>query len=385
MEDLTKFSQFVGSLYDCVPNPSGWRKTLQILCDHFDGVLATLAVLDAGQKHSRFGAYCGEPTLVEPLVTTYAAEMPFYNILPLMEVDVPLNMEGIYELAGPGSREKFYSGKMGEWTVPNRIADCFCLAVLKQDSRVGCFNLTTDSRRPTISEDELQTMALLAPHIRRAVTIGDLLEIEQQDAHIFRDIVNALGTAVFVVSAPMKLVYANPMAETVLRDRTVAQLIGNQLAFISPLADAAIRKAVAIGQRSEIALGTAGIGVPMSNNAYPAVAHVLPLANRAAGSEFSSNAVAAIFVAARGSIPLPAVEGIAALYGLTAAEKRVLAQIAFGRTRHEIAEATGVADGTIKAQLKTIYEKTGASSQRSLENLIRELTPPLRPEDSNPE
>jgi hypothetical protein len=40
--------------------------------------------------------------------------------------------------------------------------------------------------------------------------------------------------------------------------------------------------------------------------------------------------------------------------------------------------AQGVADGTVKSQLAAIYDKTGAEDQRSLQQLVRELSPPVR-------
>jgi DNA-binding NarL/FixJ family response regulator len=46
--------------------------------------------------------------------------------------------------------------------------------------------------------------------------------------------------------------------------------------------------------------------------------------------------------------------------------------------RHTIAAANQVSDGTVKSQLDSIYDKTGASNQRELEKLLRDLTPPLR-------
>ncbi|WSG99894.1 LuxR C-terminal-related transcriptional regulator [Rhizobium ruizarguesonis] len=49
-----------------------------------------------------------------------------------------------------------------------------------------------------------------------------------------------------------------------------------------------------------------------------------------------------------------------------------------GMTRSEIANAQGIADGTVKSQLAAIYDKTGAEDQRSLQQLVRELSPPVR-------
>lgn len=47
-------------------------------------------------------------------------------------------------------------------------------------------------------------------------------------------------------------------------------------------------------------------------------------------------------------------------------------------TRSEIAEAQGVTQETVKSQLAAIYDKTGTGDQRSLQSLMRELSPPVR-------
>jgi len=111
---------------------------------------------------------------------------------------------------------------------------------------------------------------------------------------------------------------------------------------------------------------------------------VLPLARRPA-ARLAPKAAAAIFIAAPGTNPIPAIEAIAALFGLTAAEKRIAALAADGLTRSEIAEASGVSDHTVKSQLRVVYDKTGTRDQRQLQLLMRDLTPPLgtaRPDKS---
>ncbi|MER8389109.1 helix-turn-helix transcriptional regulator [Mesorhizobium sp. M1428] len=104
----------------------------------------------------------------------------------------------------------------------------------------------------------------------------------------------------------------------------------------------------------------------------------MPLARREISARIAQRAAAAIFIAAAGSAPIPALDAIAALFGLTAAERRVAGHVAAGLTRKEIAAAGGVSDGTVKSQLATIFDKTGTGDQRELELLMRELSPPLR-------
>jgi DNA-binding CsgD family transcriptional regulator len=65
-------------------------------------------------------------------------------------------------------------------------------------------------------------------------------------------------------------------------------------------------------------------------------------------------------------------------------EKRIAGYISDGLTRHEIAQAQGVTEGTVKSQLAAIFDKTGAGGQRGLQSLMKELTPAVRRASSPP-
>jgi DNA-binding CsgD family transcriptional regulator len=251
------------------------------------------------------------------------------------------------------------------------------LALLKQKSRVGVLVITTTSTRAPVSQAELDELAIIAPHLRRAVTIGNLFETEVSETDTYRDVLNQIATAIFVVSSDMKLRFANPSAEQLLKEGTLLKLINDALMFLTPMVQASIQRAVLLGERSEVALGTLGIGVPTASVNLPAIAYVLPMSNRADAGRIDNGAAATIFVSLPGSDVLPAVEALAGLFGLTPAEKRVTRLVADGKTRAEIAAAHGVSDGTVKSQLDAIYNKTQVKGQRKLQDLVRLLTPPI--------
>jgi DNA-binding CsgD family transcriptional regulator len=247
------------------------------------------------------------------------------------------------------------------------------MAVLKRPSRIGTINISVKYQQ--ITQEQFNVVALLGPHIRRAVTIRDLFEMERAEKQIFKDIVDRLEHGVVVVSSGMDILYANPAAELLLRGESLVFASGGRLAARLPPAQAALARAVAIGVKDEVDLGPSGIDIPLGMTRQPAVAHVLPLLRRSLPDRIEGRAAAAIFVAAAGTVVQTAIEAIAALFGLTAAEKRVANFVSDGMSRHEIAEAQGVTDGTVKSQLSAIFDKTGTSDQRSLQSLMKELTP----------
>jgi DNA-binding CsgD family transcriptional regulator/PAS domain-containing protein len=380
MQDLSRFSSFVGDIYDCVAEPERWTSTLERICRHFDGQIATLGVLDTVNQQTRFGAACGPPEIVVPLVTKYASEMPFYHVIPRMEIDVPVTMDTIYDFYGPGAKEVMYESRLGrEWVIPNKVADGLCLALIKQAERIGTLVISTTSERRAISQSDLDDLGFLAPHLRRATTIGDLFELRQEEAALYRSLVDNLSCAVLIVSSNLNLLYANPLGEMMLSTGTLINSSNGFLTFANSLAHNCIQQTIVTGQRNEVALGSKGIGVPLLQSSLPAVAHVLPLAMRSSSDRYHQQAAAAIFVAMPGVNSVSAMEAIAALFGLTAAEKRVASMVAQGLTRADIAKSSGVSDGTVKSQLDAVFDKTQTDNQRELENLIRDLTPPVKP------
>ena len=370
----------VGAIYDCIPDSSLWQETLDQVRQAWEGELATLGVIDSCSGALRLSVTCGKSALLEPLLRYSPQEVPFYSAAQKMELDVPQTVDTIYAMQGPDARKRWLSSRAAtEWAIPNRIDDFLWVPVMRQASRVGSLVVMTGKDRPQISAADIQALALIAPHVRRAVTIGDLFDSERRKGEIFRDVVDCLTNPVLIVSADMQIIFANLAAEALLQEKIAIRSLRGQLAFPFSAANKAVSQAVVTGSRDECALGPCGINVPLALADRPMVAHVMPLAQRDPSARVAQHAAAAIFIAAPGDAPLPAMDAIAALFGLTAAEKRVAAQIACGKTRQDIALASGLSDGTVKSQLASIFDKTETHDQRGLELLMRELTPPVRP------
>jgi len=381
MQDISKFSELVGSFYESVADPAHWKVSLGAICDHFEGNMTTLAVHEPAKNLTRFGAYYGDAKMTEPLVSSHAANMPLYCVIPRMEIDEAIGLDTLYDYFGPNGREAFYASDFGQnWAVPNRVGDGLCLALLKHESRIGTLVVTTDIDRRPVSKSDLDELSFLAPHLRRAVTIGDLFETGQRESAMFKEVINQFNDAVFVVATDMKLLFANHGGEALLKSGLAVRAGHHALHFENVMTQDAIVNAVALGERNEVALGATGIGVPIVKGLRPALAHVLPLSRRSVASQFHNHAAAAIFIGQAGSRPMPIIDAMAALFGFTPNEKRVALQLVEGKTRRQIARSGAVLESTIKSQMEAVYGKAGVSGQRALINLIRDLTPNVRSE-----
>jgi DNA-binding CsgD family transcriptional regulator/PAS domain-containing protein len=369
----------VEDIYDCVTHPDRWHATLDTLRLAVGGRVGVIGVIDKATRATRLSVTAGEAPLVRALLDHHYGDIPFLLAAPRLSFDEAYTVDAVYGVLDPGTQEHWRSMKVTqEFVIPNALDDFVWLTLMKQSARTGSLVILT-GRDKTISGDDLKWMTEMAPHVRRAVTIGDLFDTDRTLAAAFRRLIESLAHAVLIVTADMRVIFANSAAETLLNEGVVAQFTGGRLMLPFALAERAVARAVHLGERDEVALGTAGINVPLAAAEAPAIAHVLPLGRREGEARFADTAAAAIFISVAGVTPTPAMEAIAALFGLTPAERRVVAQVAEGKSRKTIALAQGVSDGTVKTQLAAIFDKTGVHDQRQLELLIREITPPVLP------
>jgi DNA-binding CsgD family transcriptional regulator len=372
-----KLSDFVGVIYDCIATPATWSRALGNVVDHFQSDVAWLSVSNPRLQKTRMAAIGGDAEKSQ-LLTTHVELNPFFKIMHKLEIDEPTGLQRLCHLMGPDGLEMFQtSAFVQNYVVPTGMGDGVAVSLMNQTDRVATLGMVGSASRSPYTPIEFETLALLAPHIRRAVTIGDLFETQTRESNMFREMVESFNFAVLVVDADMQLLFANLIAEDYLRDATLLRTAAQKLIIKNELAHCAIQKAVTLCERAEIALGGSGIGVPLWKTQFPAVAHVLPLGGRAERSQFHNRAAAAIFVATPKTDPLPTIDAIAALFGLTSAEKHVATQAANGRVVAEIALSRGVSVNTVRTQIDAIYAKTGQNSQLGLQKLILDLTPPI--------
>ncbi len=303
---------------------------------------------------------------------------PFFEILHKLEIDEPVGLQRLCAAMGPDGLEKFQnSAFVKDYAVPARMGDGVAISLMNQPDCVATLGMVGSLDRSAYSAAEFESLALLAPHIRRAVTIGDLFETQVRDSLMFRQLVESFNQAVLVVNCDMQLLFANPVAEDYLRDGSLVKVSAQKLSVQNQLAHAAIKRAVLLSEREEVVLAGSGIGVPLHKTRFPAIAHVLPLGRRAERLQFHNRAAAAIFISTPKSDALPTIDAIASLFGLTIAEKHVTLHAANGLTPAEIAQSRGVSLFTVRTQMKTVYDKTGQPNQLGLQKLIRDLTAPI--------
>jgi DNA-binding CsgD family transcriptional regulator len=266
-----------------------------------------------------------------------------------------------------------------EWIAPQGLGDGMYGLFEKSATSHAGVALIKSARDGPIDDEAKRRFGLLFPHFRRAVAIGQIIDLHKFEAAALADSLDGLAAATFLVDADAHLVHVNTAAQEMLTAADVVRATANRFSAMDRHADSALRDIFAVAEKGDQAISTKGIDVSLaSRDGERYVAHVLPLtsgARRKAGVAY--NAVAAVFVhKAKLDLPHP-LETIANVFNLTSAEMRVLMMIVQLGGVREVAPVLGIGEPTVKTHLQHIFEKTGASRQADLVKLVAGYLSPL--------
>ena len=222
-------------------------------------------------------------------------------------------------------------------------------------------------------------MRLITPHIRRALSIGRVVDRDHAQAAMFVDTLDGLSTAVFLVAANGRIVHANVAARAILATNDFLYAARDRLVARDAAGNRSLQSLLLAAMNGQAAIGVGGRAVPLTapdRECY--VAHLLPLTSETRRRpDVARSAVAALFVH-KASVDTPSLpENVSRHYKLTPTERRVLLGIVEVGGGAEVAQALGVANSTIKTHLHRLYQKTGARGQTDLVKLVAGFSSPF--------
>jgi DNA-binding CsgD family transcriptional regulator len=265
-----------------------------------------------------------------------------------------------------------------EWARPQGFIDAIQLIVMRQNRRVGALGLSRHESVGNVTERDLAVLRMLAPHIRRAVAISDILDQQVVTIGTFEASLNVIQIGVVLVDRDAQIIHANRTAEVMLKAGSPIRSEHGEIRVHQPEISAALRSAIATAANDEAAMGRVGIGVPAPHSdGDPALIHVLPLTGGQVRSRIAPRATAALFITTKLDDFGTPLEALAILFGLTAAEMRLLGSLLNGNSLADAAETLGIAITTARTHLAHIFDKTGTSRQADLIRLAAKFAPPI--------
>jgi DNA-binding CsgD family transcriptional regulator len=375
--DPETLSSLIASIYDCAVDPSRWTETANRLRLELDFRSGALSVLGMPSSAILLNVMVGVPPAFADVISQYTPDVveQWGGLASLLSLPVgePIVLSHLRERSLWANNRYFQ-----QWAKPQGLHDVLNIFLTRDSSTISTFSWGRHESAGDIGTHEIAAARLLSPHLTRAVTIGNLLDLKSMVAATFESTLNSLAVAVLLADANLRIVHANSAAESMLSTGDPIAAHTRVLTLRSPVATAALAQAVRQAADDESAIGKRGLGVPVQRaDGTPCVLHVLPLRHGTLRPGLAPSAAAAIFVSPAVTPPPTPKEALAVLFDLTPTETKVFELIAGGLTQSEAAQRLAVDVTTVKSHLLRIFDKTGVRRQADLVRLGASLALPL--------
>lgn len=259
--------------------------------------------------------------------------------------------------------------------------DAAVMVVAKSAARIGGISIHRRVEQPCYKKRDLEILRLIGPHLRRAVTISDLLDAKALERDRLSCVLDLINAGVVLTDGIAHVVYANAAA---VRHLDAKKLSGS--ATISSLPAVRGRQGNYGWRFSTPPRGAVNSSLPTSttlavkgDDGVDFAVWVLPLDSglrRELGATFT--ATVAIFIRELGDTSAFPAELFIRQYGITPAECRLLLMLVQGLSLQAAVEALGISMPTAKTHLSRLFAKTGVDTQASLMRLAVSALSPTR-------
>lgn len=365
----------VGEIYDCVIEPGHWPFVLERIARMIDGDNAAISLAHTGTNRISVRAQWNvAPKFEEDMLANFAIN-PLVPAVWFNDVDSP------YTASQTLGKEEL---KFAQWhrraVAPHGYGDAIATLLAKSSSHFGSLSLFRDGDKPSFGADEVTTLRRLAPHVRRAVMISDMLDARRLERDRLAATLDRLSVGVILADGDGQIAHANAAMHEHMLQGSALRRIGGLLTARDPASARDLAQAIAdAASGTTVDIPSSGIVVFLKGSAgHDFAAWILPL-DGGLRREFAASLQArvAIFVRQIGANPPFPAELFVRRYAITPAECRVMMLLVQGMSIAEAAETLGIALPTAKTHLAHLFEKTGTSRQTDLVRLVMSALAPV--------
>jgi DNA-binding CsgD family transcriptional regulator/PAS domain-containing protein len=361
----------VGDIYDCAIEPVKWPETLERLVQYIGGVSAAISLQDPLKREVKLLAQYAIDARFEQVMRDNLQLNPLLSMGWFVDVDEPFTGESVL------GREDYLSTRFYKEVVsPHGYYDAALALLAKAGNRFG--SLSVPGREP-FSAASIDRLRVLAPHVRRAVMIADLLDARALRQDMLSATLDLLTVGIILVDPRGSIVHTNAAGARMLDERLAVRRDGQYLSCRDPKMANELKKAIecaASGSTADSA--KSGIAIPITSaEGGDLAAWILPL-DRGLRNELAAPFAAslAVFLRQMGDTsPFPG-ELFVKRFGISPAECRVLMMLTQGMSPKEAAETLGISEATAKSHLQRLFQKTGTDRQADLMRLAMSALAP---------
>jgi hypothetical protein len=203
MAEFEQASRVIGDIYDAALDATLWSPVLQKIAHFVGGAAAALYTKDTVRKTVNFFHMYGvETEFVQSYFDRYAKLDPFAISRFFFPVEQVFSTTDI--MPHEEFRETIF---FKEWVRPQGWIDFVSALLAKSQTYVECVVFRHES--DGVADDKARCrMELIVPHLRRAVLIGEVIDLRKVEAAGLADTLDGIAAALFLVDADGRVVHA---------------------------------------------------------------------------------------------------------------------------------------------------------------------------------
>jgi DNA-binding CsgD family transcriptional regulator len=357
--DSLSYDQLVLALYRSISEVQPWESFLSLLCEELHGCAATLVLRQParGDRGELF-AVNSHLSLLEVYRTTPFPDDPFLGL----EDGAACS---IFDRVSPEAfaRSRYYNDLL-------RLAgDVDILALNVEFGTDYCGSLRISRRAPygLYKLPEKSLLLRLHPHLKTALQLYEQGRRQHLENRAYIRAIDQLSFGVIILNERGHVVRVNETASRVMKEGQHLRVVGHCLQAGDPAYELVVAQAITAiltGQPAPKGHGALKIGSPR-NVAPPLDVLLKPIHDGRAEAGSAASGVA-LFLAADHLPRSITIEPFARLHGLSPAEIELVTELLDGVSIVEASSALGISENTARAQLRSIFSKTGTHRQTDL-------------------
>ena len=227
-------------------------------------------------------------------------------------------------------------------------------------------------REPPFAAPQKALCAQLLPHLKRALQIHARLNHATSERDLYAGAVNQLSVATIILDEQSRVLNTNSLARELLAENDGLALTDDRLSLGTRTENERLQEIVGATISAQLADATSmasalRVARPSGHPDLGLVIRPVPASEWAKGQ---ASPCVAIFISDPHHQENASTQMLTELFQLTPAEANLAIKLARGLSLAEVAEQQSVSQHTTRAQLKSIFAKTGATRQAELVRLV---------------
>jgi DNA-binding CsgD family transcriptional regulator/PAS domain-containing protein len=359
-----RYSDLLGKIYECAINDRLWSSALEEINQISGSLFIHIAAYNLADMRMKFQHYFNYPNELFAIAGKHIHEnpaLPLGLVIPIGEPYCLSREVGLEAVAASPYWQKVYKpfGSLDGASTP-----------LTRNVVVGSsLDVARAIEKGPYEDEELDFLRLIAPHLRRAVEISEMLSDYKTVRGTMAEVLESIAAAAIVFSPDGAIRFMNQAAEQAASHGGLIRIRNGALTPIAPKVRDLIAEVRDMNQQTARDI-TLDPGQPSA---------VQITCARLSRVEQDLNAPLLLLIRKPEAELQTPIATMSKAFGLTTAETLTLAQILQGMTLEQAAELRGVARSTVKTHLDAIYAKSGVSKQTDLMKVVAGFISPLGP------